>query len=367
MVHVSDAFLNSTHGKLSCISCHEGDKTTMDKDKSHAGLVTDPSEVADVFCAGCHGNIVSTFENSLHKTQNGYYTLFEARAGFDLRTNPHLKQEFDAECGKCHTSCGQCHISRPNSVKGGFISGHSFRKTPSMTNNCTACHGSRVGAEYMGENTGISADVHWLPNAKRCEFCHTGNEMHGGTILPETRYSDHVNSAARCESCHESVRTSNAYHIQHWANGEDTDTSSHLSCQVCHAQNYKNCNACHTGGAGITGSSYISFKIGKNPLKTENHPYDYSVVRHVPLQQDTYASWGNGAETLTNFDEVPTWKYATPHNIKRWTARTDTTGLNNCWENCHNNWVPALDTYLRAEDLLDYEINANQQVLMPVK
>jgi len=99
------------------------------------------------------------FSNSLHRNQEGYFTLFEARAGFDLRDDEHIKAEFDAECGKCHTSCGQCHISRPESVEGGFIDGHIFKKTPSMTNNCTACHGSRVGDEYLGKNEDLAMQI----------------------------------------------------------------------------------------------------------------------------------------------------------------------------------------------------------------
>jgi hypothetical protein len=56
---------------------------------------------------------------------------------------------------------------------------------------------------------------------------------------------------------------------------------------------------------------------------------------------------------------------ATPHNIQKWTARTDTSGAAQCWSNCHNNWQQELDTYLRAEDLFDYEIEANENVVMP--
>ena len=41
-----------------------------------------------------------------------------------------------------------------------------------------------------------------------------------------------------------------------------------LSCQVCHAQPYRNCNGCHVGGDMLTGSSYCAFEIGRNYLKS---------------------------------------------------------------------------------------------------
>jgi hypothetical protein len=363
MVLVNSEFLNTTHGKISCSSCHGGNPGASDKNNAHLDLVADPSSQADTYCSSCHARAVKVFSASLHYNQNGYYNLFAKRAGFDLRQNPSLQSHFDAECGKCHTTCGQCHISRPGSVKGGFISGHDF-KFPSMTNNCTACHGSRVGAEYLGENQGLKGDVHWLPNARRCDFCHTSGELHGNGTYLVTRYDDNNILRPDCEDCHEGEKTANIYHQQHWASAE-TDTSlSLLSCQVCHAQDYKNCNACHTGGSGITGSSYMTYKIGRNYQKSNKKPYDYITVRHIPVAPDTYTSWG--VTDLADFFTEPTWKYTTPHNIQRWTTRTDTTGgVVNCWSKCHNNENQELTTYLRSSDLANYEIDANQKVLMP--
>ncbi len=365
-VYVKESFLTTTHGQLSCISCHTGNEKATDKASAHVGIVADPSDLAEDYCAGCHAGTVSMFPNSLHRNQEGYFTLFEARAGFDLRDDEHIKAEFDAECGKCHTSCGQCHISRPESVEGGFIDGHIFKKTPSMTNNCTACHGSRVGDEYLGKNEDSKADVHYQPGTKRCEFCHSAQEMHGAAGMLETRYDDNNSTAPKCEDCHEGVESDSIrYHVEHWQIPKTNDNRSLLQCQVCHSQDYKNCNACHAGGDGITGSSWMTFKIGKNHLQSDNKPYDYTVVRHIPIIQDTFAEWG--VSDLPNYDDLPTWKYATPHNIQRWTTRTDTTGgITNCSEKCHDRGASStLNTYLRESDLEEYEIQANQVVIIP--
>ena len=137
-----------------------------------------------------------------------------------------------------------------------------------------------------------------------------------------------------------------------------------LSCQVCHSQPYKHCNGCHTGGSGITGSSYFKFKIAKNKFNLEaaNRVYDYVTVRHIPIAPDTYASWG--IADLPNFNSEPTWKYTTPHNIQKWTAQTDTTGTyGKCGGNCHD----SEEYYLLSSDLLDYEIEANKNIIMDDK
>ena len=363
-VFVYKDFLTTTHGRMSCISCHGGDPKQNTKDAAHINIVAAPSNDAQTYCGGCHAGTVANDHSSLHRTQEGYYTLFEKRAGYDIRENELQKEEFDKECGKCHTSCGQCHVSRPVSVAGGFVSGHEFRRTPHMTNNCTACHGSRIGAEYRGENEGLISDVHWLPNAKRCEYCHQSQQLHGPGFELETRYDDKKPVLPECEECHTDKRESNDYHQKHWADGEDNPGTSHLQCQVCHSQDYKHCNACHVGGDGITGSSYMKFKIGKNYRKSAEKPYDYIVVRHIPIAPTTFEQWG--VSSLPNFDDEPTWKYATPHNIRKWTARTDTTGGGSCGKNCHNNRIAELDTYLRESDMeFDYDIKPNENVIIP--
>lgn len=351
MVKVDAAFLNTAHGRIQCVACHGGDPKAKDKTAAHQGITALPGDKAGTYCRGCHEEISANYAHTLHANLDGYFKRIELRLGYSIKDNPTVMQGFNAECGKCHASCGQCHIQRPVSVNGGFLAGHTFQRTPSMSDNCTACHGSRVGAEYLGQNEGIRADVHWIPKAKRCEFCHKADEMHGTGAAFDYRYTN--TDRARCEKCHAQKDSANIYHKMHWS----SDRLPKLACQVCHSQEYKNCNACHTGGAGITGSSYMSFKIAKNYLKSADRPYDYICVRHIPIAPDTYTSWG--IADLPNYSAEPTWKYATPHNIQRWTARTDTSGGKSCFGSCHQS-----EYYLTGSDLFDYEVTANQDILM---
>jgi len=345
-VNVKDSFTRSTHGQMGCTACHLGNSGASGKGEAHVNLVARPSAMHQTYCGGCHGTVSADHSTSLHADLKGYYRRIELRLGYSIAGDQDLVEKFDEECGKCHASCGQCHVSRPVSVDGGFINGHNFLGEPSMKENCTACHGSRVGAEYFGENAGIKADVHWIPNVKRCSFCHDAAAMHGSSPGADYRYNDL--DMVRCEDCHATVSDANSYHQVHWGD---------LSCQVCHSQPYKNCNSCHTGGEGITGSSYITFKIGKNPLDVPHRTYKYVTVRHIPIAPDTYASWG--ISDLPNYNAEPTWKYATPHNIQRWTDQTDNSGGGACFEKCHDS-----DYYLTLDDLQPYETEANRDIVM---
>jgi len=347
------AYLAGPHA-FDCRSCHNGQAGILLKDDAHVGLISDPSWGVNNQCALCHGNIAESFSTSLHATLRGEHALFEARTGFTLESMPAVHEEYNSECNKCHATCGSCHISRPDAVGGGFIQSHRIKRTPDLKNQCTACHGSRVGDEYTGANEGYSADVHYVPNAMSCRECHTGAEMHGDGNLYEHRYE--VENAPACGDCHDIDAFDNDYHEQH---GED------FQCQVCHSQKYKNCNACHVGGDGITGPSWLDFKIGRNPIPDERSG-EYVILRHIPIAEDTYSDWEGTMTSL--YSEVPTWKYATPHNIKRWTARTDTTGGLSCAAACHNTPADTSGFFLRQADL-DLlpvaEQEANQHLIVP--
>jgi len=77
------------------------------------------------------------------------------------------------------------------------------------------------------------------------------------------------------------------------------------------------------------------------------------LVRHEPSDLEVFDFYVKDA--FTNFDKVPTWKRASPHNIQRKTWQTA-----NC-NNCHGN----RKLFLSESDLLDYENKANASVVIP--
>jgi hypothetical protein len=360
-VLVEDDFVDDVHGQVICTVCHEGQQSP-DKDEAHAGLISDPSALPNQGCQMCHSTQAETFETSLHSTLDGYWKAIDERSVPE--DHEALEGMFGNHCSSCHATCGDCHISQPNSVGGGFIAGHNVKKTPSMTRNCTACHGSRVGSEYLGKHEGISGDIHFRQGRMNCVDCHSGMEMHDSTgVCTEchdlTEDADLLLSnpdrytgaeVPACGSCHEEAATSNPQHILH---------QDKLSCQVCHSVSYTSCDGCHVAVSEESGNpffetegTYLTFFIGKNPNPSYHRPYEYVPVRHVPVDTESYAFYGENL--LSNFDARPTWAYATPHNIQRITPQ------NESCEACHGN----ADIFLTADKVSPAELEANQSVIV---
>jgi thiosulfate/3-mercaptopyruvate sulfurtransferase len=199
----------------------------------------------------------------------------------------------------------------------------------------------------------------------KCVDCHTGHEMHGqvsdcatchpgpeeATLAPP----DHRLAGPqvpRCETCHTKVAIGDDIKM-HQIHGGD------LSCQVCHSIAYTSCYGCHVQISETTGNpffktdeSFLGFFIGKNPLKSFDRPYDYVPLRHVPIAATSFEFYGENL--LKNIDALPTWVYATPHNIQRETPQTESCGA------CHGN--PGL--FLTADKINPEEIEANLPVMI---
>ncbi len=358
---------------LSCIDCHKGDNTKLnDMEAAHQGLVVFPSrydENGTNICgnSNCHASIVDEFRNSLHNKLWGYQVNIAKRAGaqnFD-QCPQSLIDGFNNECSRCHASCGDCHVAKPNDVGKGFISSHRFNSTPNQVNQCIACHGARVGYDFQDEPP-REGDVH--ANSLACIDCHEQSKLHNSASETSTRYTHENRASCDNENCHNSgLENANNYHGRHLDD---------MSCYVCHSDNeYQNCSGCHVNGAYLTDPVYqannpaIDFKIGLNPIKSEDRPYKYATVRHIPIVRDTYDNWG-ATGVLVDYDKYPTWKYASPHSIQRWTARTDTSGGKSCAARCHlgsfgdeaNREIYLFRDYVQSN--WPDEVNANESVFV---
>jgi thiosulfate/3-mercaptopyruvate sulfurtransferase len=321
-VFLKDAdFMQSTHGKVGCVICHGGDSSLEEKELAHVGLVIDPSELD---CNTCHQDIAHANALSLHSTLSGFESVLEARGG-DLEEGSPLSTAFENHCDECHTSCGQCHVSRPDQSGGGLVSSHEFRETPSMQYNCTACHGSRVGDEYLGGNEGVPADVHWTELTMTCTACHS-EELHGSGESLDSRYENP--DMVKCEDCHLSVWT-------------------YKNCYNCHVAVDEKGLPCRTSDPIV-----MDFKIGYNPLRSSERSYEYVVLRHVPTCTGTCDYYGTNL--LPDFDSLSTWKYATPHNIQLNTPQNASCNA------CHGN----TGLFLTEEDVNPEEAEANKGVIV---
>ncbi len=363
-----------------CVDCHGGDDAANTRMGAHTGdfqAIPGGPNCAD----GCHDGAVDTAQDGLHTTLNGYLSILGDR-GFPAGASDQTAamERYEEQCTKCHTAnefdqtaCGFCHVSVPTQAGGGFLNGHAFQGVPSMDNNCTACHGSRVKDEYYGLNNALldrnaaaypaghpygdttfnlKPDVHKTAGLT-CMDCHGMAEMHGeGHPAEGDRYD--VTTAPACVDCHPIDTAFEAVTPLHQGGHQ-----SEIDCYVCHAQPYKNCYGCHTDvteagvpffknnesdptladrkaaasdPATVAPDSLITFRAGINPKFGDPGQKQYSVLRHVPIDEDAFTYTGanaiDGLITSAMVRALPTWKYATPHTIQRNTAIT--TACANC-------------------------------------
>jgi thiosulfate/3-mercaptopyruvate sulfurtransferase len=372
-VRIDKDFLDEdVHGKISCAQCHGGNPKSSEYKAAHAGVTRDPSfpDPAKT-CGECHvaegkghPEITGKNKTNLHITLSPFRNKIYLRANPDPGIRAKIDSAMGTHCLTCHSSCGQCHVSRPNSVEGGLVDGHLFKKTPPIETNCTSCHGSRVGQEFRGENEGIPADVHCTEAQMTCMACHSGNEMHGTGAgpVPFDRYE--VANRARCQDCHAMKGAEAAKSDKKAKSLEHPSHAIHqgkVTCHVCHSVPYKNCYSCHVGKdkSGLpyfeTAPSKMDFKIGLNPKPTAERPEKYATVRHVPASPGLFDFYVKDA--LTNMDKAPTWTFATPHNIQLKTPQNKT-----CLS-CHGNNA----LFLTGKDAEGWEVEANKNVFVPLK
>jgi thiosulfate/3-mercaptopyruvate sulfurtransferase len=75
-------------------------------------------------------------------------------------------------------------------------------------------------------------------------------------------------------------------------------------------------------------------------------------VRHVPAAVTSYSFYGENL--LPGFDSLPTWVYATPHNIQKETPQNASCNA------CHGN----SEIFLTLDKVRPEEVNANQTVIV---
>jgi len=348
-VLVKEKFLDEdVHAEVGCIACHGGQPDTDDKDAAHEGMVKKVGANPAETCGKCHVDYVKNAQTNIHRLQTGYQEVL-AHRGADF-TDPTFIAAYTNHCTGCHADCSDCHVSRPSVLGGGLLSGHKFKKTASIWLTCGGCHSTRIADDYKGAHEGIPADVHWEKKGMLCSECHTDDaSYHDGSH--GTRYEDPT--APTCEECHEDVKPGDGVK-QH-----DQDHLDNVSCQTCHAAGaYKSCYSCHTGtdDKGIkyfaSKPSQMTFKIGHNPVKDENHPQEWVLLRHAPTNKDLFAYYGDNL--LPDFDNLPTWKFTTPHNTQAKTPQNETCN------SCHGQ----ADLFLTEKDVSPDERAANAPIIV---
>jgi hypothetical protein len=182
-------------------------------------------------------------------------------------------------------------------------------------------------------------------------------ELHGDGNPVEQRYA--YTELPECEDCHTDIEGANTYHTVHYTS---------FNCHVCHSEDYNNCGSCHVNGDGARIPAYLDYKIALNPIPDVVTEYqDFVLVRRTLAAPDNWEQYG--VEDYTAFDAHPTYNYTTPHNILKWTERTETEG--DCYVNCHirkeGDSLINKDLYLWQADLLEWEVSATGEMTVDGK
>ena len=358
-----ESFKSSGHYEMGCVSCHNGTDNSSDKDVAHSGdFLSHPSSMYEQKCGSCHKSITDNFKTSLHQGtgQKRKVTIRSGLNGPEEFDNlpQHQIEGYSKNCAVCHGTCGNCHIVRPATGGGGLANGHDFTRLPNMVNICVTCHVSRGGHAYLGVASGTVPDVHLTDQSFDCMNCHSGSELHGDGEPVEQRYA--YDKLPKCDNCHTNLASSNNYHSMHY---------NDFNCQVCHSQDYNNCGSCHIHGEGARVPSYLGFKIAANPIPEIKSNFKFVLVRRTLAAPDNWKEYG--VEEYSNFDAFPTYNFTTPHNLIRWTSRTQVDQNRSCSDNCHirqEDGVPVnKQLYLFDDDLLDWEKEASKNIIVDDK
>jgi thiosulfate/3-mercaptopyruvate sulfurtransferase len=372
---------------MGCTSCHNGNNSTDDKTLAHSGdFISHPSLAYQDKCATCHSPITDGFTTNIHQGvgQKRKVCIRDGKNGpddFEL-LDASLQRGYNNNCATCHGTCGTCHVNRPTVGGGGLMAGHNFQ-APDWRNNCITCHTSRGGHAYLGVAPGTKPDIHYVYPPKSdtihydesfegktdlrytCMNCHDTEELHGDGVEVDQRYA--YSKLPTCEECHPTtidgltpLEDANTYHTKHY---------NDFNCHVCHSQDYNSCGSCHVNGEGARIPHYLDFKIAKNPIPDVKSGYPYALVRRTPGAPDNFDLYTG--KDYENFDALPIFNYTTPHNIQKWTSRTNKNYLEEgkCGKYCHfkitGNDTLNKDLYLLKETLVnDWEVSSTEWMTM---
>jgi hypothetical protein len=113
----------------------------------------------------------------------------------------------------------------------------------------------------------------------------------------------------------------------------------------------------------------MDFKIALNPIPNIKTGYTFTLVRRTLAAPDNWEKYG--VDQYADFAAFPTYNFTTPHNIQRWTSRTQVGSNKLCSANCHiRNEGGVLinrELFLFNDNLLDWEKPASANIVVDGK
>ena len=261
------------HGRLGCVTCHQGRGSTENATAVHAGVVVDPSqgdpnrclschrdlpaefpedrlrtphdelvhgEVANVSCSDCHGGVAHGYDPVSGEV------ICPMSVCLDCHQTRRLDSEF-TDCGACHIAshgpvvgmtCNDCHratdvwqvtdvATHPLELTGGHAEVQCFdchqKPIPArrVTSQCSGCHQPPREPHY----------------GSACEECHTPTSFEGARLPtgmhPIALVGAHQTTG--CEGCHDGDQKT----LEFICSDCHERPENHLQgdCDICHTPN----------------------------------------------------------------------------------------------------------------------------------
>jgi len=254
------------HGRLGCVTCHDGIGTPQNVDAAHEDLVVDPShpDSAATYCVSCHHELRSEFpEHSLEAPHDDI--LVGIRQGLDV-----------CSCSNCHGSVAHDvdPLTSHDTLAAAMdmcVDCHEEENVPEAALSCSGCHvgphSERTDCETCHASTDIWSKIELASHPMalngehatlECYECHIKPDFGNitGYACADCHIKPHDFGGEDCTQCHVDGGdwgTINEAAIDHLAIWEAYRYHEDVDCQGCHFQGYElstECSSCHTLGEG---------------------------------------------------------------------------------------------------------------------
>ena len=265
--YIEASLTESTHGRLGCVTCHQGTPDTEDIDAAHTGLVAEASVYFQEDCLLCHRELPNEYADD------------NLLAPHDAVVDGSAE---DLTCGDCHGSvghgydpvtgeviismaaCMECHEERDLDVACEVC--HVEMAAWSPETDCALCH-LEPHVESL-EDTNLLAHAH-AQEELACGDCHNDlealGEAHVGAVpgAPVTRLAVKMDFCLDCHVANEHTSyeqvielTADYMIVEQTINPHDPHAGleqPEIECRYCHQMHeesplIKGCYSCHHAG-----------------------------------------------------------------------------------------------------------------------
>jgi hypothetical protein len=260
VLYIEASLVESTHGRLGCVTCHQGTPDTEDVTAAHAGLVEDASVYFEEDCLVCHADLLDEYEES-----GLYAPHYQAMDGLAE----------DLTCSDCHGSVGHGYDAVTGEViisMEACIDCHEERDLPV---DCEVCH------------TEIAA---WTPDTD-CALCHEDPQVES-LENPDLLAYAHAQEGLACGDCHNDVDALTEAHVGAVPGAPVGQLKVEMEfCFGCHV------TTTHTSyDAVIELTADWEEEVGANPHDSHYGEMECRICHHNHRESEDYCaqchSWG---------------------------------------------------------------------------